>query len=180
MRIAPPPPRVTRAALKEHVPWVDDAYGRDAGSAREEVGSERCAAERVRLLDELAHGPAFVRCSQDVGQLRTRLHKGLSPLLVVHSNTPLTLFVCRCLEERACCSKLAQQVLLLLRQVGATPEQRVEATPSLELPLQAPAAIAPASCRQRQQAGRVARGREGWVSMGRGRPKRGVCRMQDA
>ena len=29
-------------------------------------------------------------------------------------------------------------------------------------------------------AGRVARGREGWVSMGRGRPKRGVCRMQDA
>ena len=106
MRIAPPPPRVTRAALKEHVPWVDDAYGRDAGSAREEVGSERCAAERVRLLDELAHGPAFVRCSQDVGQLRTRLHKGLSPLLVVHSNTPLTLFVCRCLEERACCSKV--------------------------------------------------------------------------
>ena len=100
MRIAPPPPRVTRAALKEHVPWVDDAYGRDAGSAREEVGSERCAAERVRLLDELAHGPAFVRSSQDVGQLRTRLHKGLSPLLGVHSNTPLTLFVCRCLRAR--------------------------------------------------------------------------------
>ena len=186
MRIAPPPPRVTRAALKEHVPWVDDAYGRDAGSAREEVGSERCAAERVRLLDELAHGPAFVRSSQDVGQLRTRLHKGLSPLLGVHSNTPLTLFVCRCLEERACCSKLAQQVLLLLRQVGATPEQRVEATPSLELPLQAPAAIAPlppagsSSSRSLAPTASRARGtRPGGMGVdGEGQAKKG--RLQDA
>jgi hypothetical protein len=88
MRIAPPSPRFTRAALKEDVSCVEHACGRDAASAREEAGTERCGTECVRLLDELAHGPAFVRSCQDVGQLRTRLHKDLSQLLAVHSHPP--------------------------------------------------------------------------------------------